>query len=108
MVKIQGGNPDIAPEDIEVGPYTAEIRSETGGIVASIDNHSINQIAKIAGCPAVKTAGIEIDRKIGKKIKAGTVILKIFSPNQKALEKAVEYSNAHPVLSLASMTIDTI
>ena len=60
IIKIQGGNPDIKPEDIVVGPHVAELKANADGHITSIDNSSINQIAKIAGAPAQKQAGIDL------------------------------------------------
>ncbi|MHA1745711.1 MAG: AMP phosphorylase, partial [Promethearchaeota archaeon] len=108
IIKEQGGDPNIAPEMIEVGPLTVEIRAENAGIVANIDNKSVNRIAKLAGCPGNKAAGIEIEKKIGAKIKVGDVIFRIYASNQTALDAAMEYYNAHPPIGLGSMTIEKI
>ncbi|MHA1746956.1 MAG: thymidine phosphorylase [Promethearchaeota archaeon] len=108
IIKIQGGNQDIMPEDIEVGPLSAEIRAEKSGIVSGIRNQHINQIAKLAGCPGIKTAGVEIIHKIGAQLKVGDVIMKIYAKTEESLQKAIEYANGHPVQELASMTIARI
>ncbi|MHA1584590.1 MAG: AMP phosphorylase, partial [Promethearchaeota archaeon] len=108
IIQNQGGNPEILPRDIKVGPFITEIVAEKEGIVASVDNQNINQIAKIAGCPGAKSAGVEIMQKIGEKIEKGDIILRIYSPTEDALKRAVEYYNSHPVHKLASMTIEII
>ncbi len=108
IIKEQGGDPNVSPEMIEVGPLTVEIHAEHAGIVANIDNKAINAIAKLAGCPGNKAAGIEIEKKIGAKIKVGDVIFRIYASNQTALDAAKEFYNAHPPIGLGSMTIETI
>ena len=108
LIRTQGGFPDILPEDITVGPYVAEMRAETQGIISEVNNKHINSIAKIAGCPASKSAGIEIEYKIGHKVQQGDAILKIYAPTQSQLDKAIEFYNSHPVVSFASMTIEKI
>ncbi|WP_457556783.1 AMP phosphorylase [Candidatus Harpocratesius sp.] len=108
IIQAQGGNPNIRPEDISVGSYLTEIQSQIDGIVASIDNHSINQIAKLAGCPGNKKAGIELEKKIGTKIKCGDIVFRIYAESQAELDAAFEYYNSHPPIKMGSMTIEKI
>ncbi|TFH29209.1 MAG: hypothetical protein E4G98_04240 [Promethearchaeota archaeon] len=108
IVEEQGGDPNISPDSIEVGPLTVEIHAEYAGIVANIDNRAINTISKLAGCPGNKSAGIEIEKKIGSKIKVGEVVFRIYASNQNAMDAALEYYNAHPPIGLGSMTIEKI
>ncbi|WP_371803897.1 AMP phosphorylase [Candidatus Lokiarchaeum ossiferum] len=108
MIKAQGGNPDISPENIEVGPFVAEMKASFDGFITSVENEHINRIAKIAGCPAAKKAGIEILRKIGQNTEKGEVIFKIYSDSEHRLKKAVEYYNAHLPQILGGMTLEKI
>ncbi|MHA1888048.1 MAG: AMP phosphorylase [Promethearchaeota archaeon] len=108
IIKAQGGNPNINPNEIKVGSFMRELKADKGGIVASINNKSINQIAKIAGCPGDQKAGIEIEKKIGAKIHPGDVVFRIYANSQASLNKAVEYYNSHPPIGLGSMTIEKI
>ncbi|MHA1521775.1 MAG: hypothetical protein ACTSRK_16475 [Promethearchaeota archaeon] len=104
----QGGDPDISPESIDVGPLTIEIKAERTGIVANINNKSINTIAKLAGCPGNKAAGIILEKKVGAKIAVGDVVFRIYASNQSAMDAAMEHYNAHPPIGLGSMTIEKI
>ncbi|MHA1791422.1 MAG: AMP phosphorylase [Promethearchaeota archaeon] len=108
IIKAQGGDPEITPEDIEVGPHVAEMKSPKDGIITSVINKHINQIAKIAGCPGAKRAGIMIDAKVGSKVKKGEVIFRIFSDSSSRLKEAIEYYNAHPPQEFGGMTIERI
>jgi AMP phosphorylase len=108
IIQIQGGNPDIDPEKIEVGPFIAEMIAQNSGFVTEVINENINRIAKIAGCPAAKKAGIEIVHKIGAKVQKGDIISRIYSDNKERLAEAVEYYNAHPTQILGGMTLERI
>lgn len=108
IIKAQGGDPNLDPEKIEVGPHVAEMRLDKSGYVTSVENKHINKIAKIAGCPAMKTAGIIIEAKLGAHIKAGDAVFRIFSNSKKRLERAIEYYNANPPQKLGSMTLEKI
>ncbi|MHA1370128.1 MAG: AMP phosphorylase, partial [Promethearchaeota archaeon] len=64
--------------------------------------------AKIAGCPAAKKAGVEIEAKIGARVQKGEIIFRIYSDSEKRLEEAVEYYNANPPQKIGGMTIERI
>ncbi|MEX2683702.1 MAG: AMP phosphorylase [Candidatus Sigynarchaeota archaeon] len=108
IIKAQGGNPDIKPEDIEVGPHVAVMKAVAEGHITEIDNSSINRIAKIAGCPAAKKAGIYIHHKIGAQVKKNDIIFTIYSDSKKRLEEAVEYYNKHLPQKIGGMTIERV
>jgi len=108
IIKAQGGDPEIKPEDIKIGPFVAEMKSNDNGFITSVRNEYVNRIAKIAGCPGIKEAGIVIERKIGQKAEKGEIIFKIYSYNEKRLKEAVEFYNSHPPQVLGGMTLEKI
>jgi AMP phosphorylase len=108
IIKVQGGNPDIKPEEIEVGPFIAEMKATQSGVVTAVDNSAINKIAKLAGCPAAKKAGIEIEAKIGRHVEKGDMIFKIYSDSERRLQTAVDYYHKHPPQVLGGMTLEKI
>ncbi len=108
IIKAQGGNPDITPEEIEIGEFVAEMKATTTGFITGVENKYINQIAKIAGCPAAKKSGIIIVDKIGSKVKKGDIIFKIISDSKERLKEAVKYYNSHLPQVIGGMTIERI
>ena len=108
IIKNQGGDPDVKPEDIEVGPFEKEIFADKDGFVTEVENKYINRIAKIAGCPSGKKSGIEIERKIGQKVKKGDLLFKIYADTENKLSKALEYYTNHIPQVLGGMTIERI
>jgi len=89
IIAVQGGERDIKPEDIEVGNETAEIRSEKTGRVQWINNQAIAQIAREAGAPKTKGAGVLLRKKLGDKVTKGDVLYKIYSGSGQKLESAI-------------------
>ena len=108
IIKIQKGNPEIKPEDIEIGPFKIEMMAKKNGFVTEVYNKYINKIAKIAGCPASKKSGIVIHAKIGAHIKKGDTIFTIYSDSELRLKEAVEYYNVNNPQKLGGMTIEKI
>lgn len=88
IIKAQGGNPDILPEDIELGKYSYTHKAERSGKVKDINNFSVNRIARIAGAPMDHEAGMLFYKHEKDCVKKGEPIFKIFANNKSKLEYA--------------------
>jgi AMP phosphorylase len=105
IIKEQGGNPKIKPEDIEIGDKKVDIISQKNGIVMWIKNQEIAEIAKIAGAPKDKGAGIKLHVKIGNKVKKNQKILTIYSEKSLKLNEAEKYvKEVEPVVIIEKLS----
>lgn len=89
IIEEQGGDPKIKPHDIEIGAHIAEIRSKTNGTVWWIANHDIVKIAREAGTPKDKGAGILLKKKIGDPVKKGEVVMEVYAENDRKLHDSI-------------------
>ena len=109
IIEAQGGDPEIKPEDIKLGPYIKEFFSTKEGYIVEVNNSIINQIAKTAGCPSSKTSGVEIIKKQGAKIKEGEIVFKIYSHSESKLRKAEKiYNVTGGPIRLGGMLIERV
>ena len=67
--------------------------SEMEGTVIAVDNRKLAKIAKLAGAPEDKAAGIDFLAPIGTEVKKGQVLYIIHSESQGELAYALEYYN---------------
>ena len=88
IIKAQGGNPSIMPEDIQIGEHLMFIRSEKSGKVLWIENRIIVEIGRAAGAPKDKGAGIVFNKKIGEQVEKGEVLFTIYAENPYKLDRA--------------------
>jgi thymidine phosphorylase len=65
------------------------------GQIALLDNRKLAKIAKLAGAPHAKTAGLEMHVKLEQLVKAGEPICTIHAESRGELDYALEYANAH-------------
>jgi AMP phosphorylase len=93
IIEAQGGNPDIKPKDIRLGSERAEIISKHDGIVKKISNRYIAILARQAGAPAHRGAGVLLHKKIGDKVKKGDVLFEIYAEKKDKLKLAEESAN---------------
>lgn len=86
ICKAQGGFKE--PGD---APYTHDILSRKKGKVMSIDNRRLSKIAKLAGAPLDKTAGLECLVKIGSRVHKGDILYRVHSESQGELDYALSF-----------------
>jgi len=108
IIEAQGGDPNVKPDDIKIGPYIKEFRATKFGHITDVNNAIINEIAKTAGCPNSKSSGVEVYKKQGSKIKVGELIFTIYSDSQSKLKKAEKIYNKKSPLIFGGMIIEEI
>ncbi len=97
ILEAQSGNPALKPEDIEVGPYFAEILAPSSGWIVNIDNVKIAEIARTAGCPKDKGAGIFFLKK-KDAVKRGEPLIRIYSSSESRLSAAEgKFAKLNPI-----------
>lgn len=77
-----------------IAKYHFEVLSEKEGVVKSIDNRKLAQIAKLAGAPKVPSAGVLYNAPLEKKINKGDLLFSIYAESIGELEYAKEYLNS--------------
>ena len=61
----------------QLGALTLEVCAERAGVVTAIDNLQIARIARLAGAPKVKAAGVDLQRKLGEPVAAGDLLYRV-------------------------------
>ena len=90
IIQAQGGNPNVKPADIPVGSERAEVRAEQKGRVMWISTEGIVQVARAAGTPKEKGAGIMLKAKIGDAVTKGGVLFEVYAEKSSKLAAALE------------------
>lgn len=65
------------------------------GRITAIDNRKISRLAKLAGAPEAKAAGVEMHEKLGAVVEAGQPLATIHAEARGELEYALEYAISH-------------
>jgi AMP phosphorylase len=94
IIREQGGDPKIKAGDIPLGDHTQEIVSDRKGRVRSISNKAISLVARVAGAPRDKLAGVYLEVGVGDSVKVGDPLYTIYSENGSKLEDSVRVANA--------------
>ena len=88
IIKAQKGKPSIQPENIKLGKFTLDYKAPKSGKIKEIDNTKITKIARMAGAPSNKEAGVYLYKHVKSKIKKGEKLFTIYSNSRDKLHSA--------------------
>lgn len=77
--------------------YHYDVFAQRDGTIASIDNRVVARIAKLAGAPADKAAGISMHCRIGDRVARGDTLMTIHADSPGELEYALEFERSQPL-----------
>jgi len=104
IIEMQGGDPKVRPKDIEVGENTLDFVANSNGSIIWMDTHSIVEIARLAGAPKDKGAGVYIWKKVGEKVKKGERIFTVYAEKERKLENVERYLEEKKVVGIGRKT----
>jgi len=101
IIDAQGGDRNVRPSDIPLGRKSVDIRSKKAGHVLWMDNTEIALIAREAGAPQDKGAGVYLHAKRGDAIKKGQKLFTIYSDNNTHMANAVKAAEENEPIVVA-------
>lgn len=66
------------------------------GLIAAMDNRRIGRLAKLAGAPEDKAAGLELHVRLGDRVKSGSPLCTVHAEAEGELAYAMAYASANP------------
>jgi len=108
IIEIQGGNPAVKPADIVLGDKTYEIQSTLKGNIKSMDNKIIARIARAAGAPKDKEAGIYLHANVGDLVKKGDSLFTIYAKTESKLSDAISLAEKLKPVKVGGLVLDKV
>lgn len=78
-----------------LAPLRRDWLSPRSGLVTHINNRKIARLAKLAGAPDDKAAGVELHARLGEQVIAGRPLLTVHADNPGELDYALAYAEAN-------------
>ncbi len=75
----------------KLGEHWSTVKTEKAGTVREIDNDIIAKVARIAGAPEDKGAGLYLHKKVNERVKKGELLYTLYAENKTKLELAQEF-----------------
>jgi len=108
IVAAQGGNPELKSEDLVPGKFSIDVISNKSGYIHNIHNRDIVHIAKAAGAPSDKGAGLMIHLKKGQRVVEGQPLFTIYAESEAKLRRAREAAMKSPPMDIEGMLIKRV
>ncbi len=108
IIEAQGGNPNIKPEEVPIGRLKEVVAASSSGYIKRIFNQRINEIARTAGAPQDKGAGIRVILKEGRKVETGDPIFEIYSNHETRLDEALAVARRLPPIQIEGILLETL
>ncbi len=99
IVKAQGGKP-LNANELKLGNYQYTVTAKKDGYISGFENLGIARIARIAGAPRDKKAGMFLHKHAGDKVKKREPVFTIYSKNKIKLDFAIETLKKTKIYSL--------
>ncbi len=97
IIQAQGGSKNIK---LPKPKYFYQVTSKRQGTITKIDNYLIAKIARVAGSPKDKTAGLYLRVHKGVKVRSGKELFTIYAENKKKLEYARKIAESNDIVFL--------
>jgi AMP phosphorylase len=108
IIEIQGGNPRITSAEVQPGPHRFVVNAPISGYVVDLNNRALITIARAAGAPHDRGAGIYIHAKKGSRVNQGEPIFTIYADRSWRLQNAVEVGRQLMPVLVEGMLLDRV
>ncbi len=108
IIEAQGGDPNVKPDDLPIGQHTYTVESPIEGAVTYIDNAAITTIARAAGAPFDKGAGVYLHKKVGNRVDKGEPLFTIYSSSSTRLQEAINLTTRFNPVIVEGMLLKTL
>src|SRR5512139_482388 len=79
-----------------IAPLTRTVVSQHTGECVAVDNRRIAQVAKLAGAPQSRSAGVDLHMRLGQRVERGAPLYTIHAEAPGELDYALAFANRHP------------
>ncbi|MBO8182097.1 MAG: AMP phosphorylase [Archaeoglobus sp.] len=105
IIEAQGGE-IFSYKDVPVGDKTYTLEAKKEGAIEAVYNKTLVKIARAAGAPKDKGAGVYIHKKRGEVVKEGDKILTIYAEKEWKLENAIDIALQEPAVEITGIILE--
>ncbi|EED36823.1 putative thymidine phosphorylase [Luminiphilus syltensis NOR5-1B] len=102
IVDAQGRNPNPP----QIGHFCHDVTATDSGQVTSIDNLQLAHIARLAGAPMDKGAGVDLHKKLGDPVEVGETLFSIYAEFPADFEFARESAEQNSGFTTGNAVVD--
>ncbi len=108
IIEAQGGDPKVSSDSIPRASYSHLVTADTSDTVYTVRSSSLVKIARAAGAPWDKTAGVIIYVDHGDDINPGDPLFEIWAESESKIDAALYVAEQDPPVVLEKMVLEYI
>jgi AMP phosphorylase len=108
IIKAQCGDHNIKASDIKIGKHSFDVLSTTKGRIRLIDNKLISRVARAAGAPKDKGAGVYLHAVVGDEVEVGQKLFTIYSEVKDKLDDAAHLNEQITPVHVGGVIIKSV
>lgn len=108
IVAAQGGAPDAASKDVKLGSFRQKVLAEADCSIFGFNNSQLTRVARAAGAPKNKGAGIYFFVKKGGRVTKGEPFYEIYAESREKLDFAVSVAREDSGIVLQKSVLEII
>jgi len=108
IIEVQGGDPSVTSADIVPGEFQFVVNAPATGYVVELNNKALISLARAAGAPQDRGAGVYIHAKKGSQVRSGEPIFTVYADRKWRLQKALEEGRRLMPVVVEGMLIDRV
>ncbi len=108
IIDAQGGNPQVRPEDVEIGEFSETIKSVEEGRVAHIDNRLVSRVCRALGAPVDKKAGMVLKVSKGQRVSAGDELFELHASSKEKLALGLDVAKKFKVVEIERVILEVV
>ena len=98
IIEAQGGSLENIDKKLKLAKLSKDMAAEKEGEIIEINNKAISAIARAAGCPSDKSAGVYLQAHNRYKVRKGQLLMRIYAETEEKLDFAVNtYKQHNPI-----------
>ncbi|MCX8197590.1 MAG: AMP phosphorylase [Candidatus Micrarchaeota archaeon] len=108
IVELQGGKKNVKIGDVPAAAYKHKVVAQSQGRIFHIDNKMLSKVARAAGAPNDKAAGVLLCCERGDSVKKGDVLFEIHSNSETKLDFAIKALEGWEPVELRKVVLGTV
>lgn len=105
IIKAQGGKPNIDSEDVTQAAVRHRFHAPYSGKIVTIDDKTVDEVARTLGAPHEKLAGIYINKRIGQKVRRDERLYTLYAQTPDRIDLALEALKKHQIFEIEPMPV---
>lgn len=89
MIEAQDGK-EIQPDELKLAPQQRVVKAYTSGVVAEVNNAHMAKVARLAGAPIQKQAGVFLEVHKGSRVKKGDALFVVHARSKRKIKYALD------------------